>query len=193
MSLVRGYEMGVALLAAKNPNEAWQTALEKETQSKGPQLHLNVAQIEKGAFPDKLSVLRAQLSLQASGDDPVALVVECGPNVLTLIANDITSTHGVWNVNEAQFYPLKAEEMYGTKLIELLRKQLVGGDAFWVAYFLSSPSAAATPAPAAQPKKKQPAARKRPLLVEPTITDAAVKKTALIEQEEETGTEAQIN
>lgn len=192
MSLVRGYEMGAALLAAKSPNEAWQTALEKETQSKGPQLHLNVAQIEKGAFPDKLSALRAQLSLQASGDDPVALVVECGPNVLTLIANDVTSTHGVWNVNEAQFYPLKAEEMYGTKLIELLRKQLAGGDAFWVAYFLSSPAAVAVPA--AQPKKKQPVARKR-TLVEPTITDAAaaVKKTALIEQEEETGTEAQIN
>lgn len=187
--------MGAALLAAKSPNEAWQTALEKETQSKGPQLHLNVAQIEKGAFPDKLSVLRAQLSLQASGDDPVALVVECGPKVLTLIANDVTNTHGVWNVNEAQFYPLKAEEMYGTKLIELLRKQLAGGDAFWVAYFLSLPAATVpVVAPAAQPKKKQPVARKR-TLAEPTITDtaAAAKKTALIEQEEETGAEAQIN
>lgn len=151
MNLVLGYEMGNALLKecqnAAQTKECWSQALSRAPQSPGPQLYKNVERIEKGAFPQQLGRLRGQLSLNASGDEPVAVVLECGPKVLTLFANDNKSFYGVWNVAEERFYGLKAEEMYGTHLTTLLKELCHGVGDVWIAYFIGTTVAPAAPPP----------------------------------------------
>ncbi|MEO6077985.1 MAG: hypothetical protein ABIP54_04315, partial [Candidatus Andersenbacteria bacterium] len=83
MNLILGYEMGAALLKGDlSPAECWTQALARAPQSEGPQLHCNVTRIEKGSFPQQLGRLRGQLSLSASGDEPIVVLFECGPQVL---------------------------------------------------------------------------------------------------------------
>lgn len=185
MNLVLGYEMGEALLKSNCTAECWTQALAKAPQSAGPQLYRNVERVEKGTFPQQLGKLRGQLSLNASGDEPVAVVLECPAGVvLTLVANDVAGFYGIWNVGEAKFYSLKAEEMYGTHLTTLIKQMCTdnSGEGLWVAYFLgtqSPPPPPPSPAPPAAQEpvvKKKTVVRKRPALSMPTIEVAAAEE-----------------
>lgn len=142
--LLLGHEMGLAFL--KNPatpiKECWAQAQATNAQTNAS--HLS-QRIEKGAFPQQLGRLRGQLSLEASGDAPVVIVLECGPRVLTLFANDADSVYGVWDVTQARFHPLKAEQMYGTHLTTLIKDVCQNVGSVWVAYFLSAFSPTPTP------------------------------------------------
>lgn len=192
MNLLLGYEMGAALLRRQQEgiNDCWSQAQARAGQSQGPLLNQNVDRIEKGTFPDQLGRLRGQLSLNASGDEPAVVVLECGPRVMTLLANDNAPSYGIWSVTEEKFYPLKAEEMYGTRLTTLIKELCQGVGNLWVAYFLSSKAVPETVAETAVPKKKT-VVRKRaaaatevPAVVsEPSVVANNNKKPALSEEE----------
>lgn len=166
MNLNLGYEMGAALLKGDlNPTECWSQALARASQSEGPQLHRNVTRIEKGSFPQQLGRLRGQLSLSASGDEPIVVLFECGPHVLVLVANDERPFYGVWNVTEPKFYSMKAEEMYGTQLTTMLTQLCSAAvPSVWLAYFLGcAPAPPPSPVPIATTTttKKKTVTRKR--------------------------------
>jgi hypothetical protein len=181
MNLLLGYEMGLALLAHGQINECWTQAQSNAKQSQGP---TSATRVEKGLFPQQLGRLRGQLSLEASGDKPVVVVLECGPYVLTMIADDDRLVYGVWSVTEARFYPLKADEMYGTHLTALITKLCpnvaVAAGYVWVAYFLTSSNeqeVAPVAAAAVTVAKKKTVVRKRPT-VESAATVAVAEPVA---------------
>lgn len=201
MNLLLGCEMGGALLkqckGASTVKKCWSVAIARASHSEGPQLHHNVQCIDKGAFPAQLGRLRGQISLNASGDEPVAVVLDCESNVLVLLANDIDAVYGVWDVTEARFHALSAEDMYGTPLTTLIQR-LCKGDV-WVAYFLSATPSSVTVAPPASHEEEEPAptpapvtkkktvARKRTAAAVVSTNEAAVtvesKKPLLVEEE----------
>lgn len=175
--------MGAALLAKHGDMEAcWAHAQAAAgAQSQGPVLHQNVERIEKGVFPQQLGRLRGHL-LGADDSVTVAVVLECGPHVLTLVTGE--PFRGIWSVSQQKWYPLKEEEICGPPLIEQITQLCKDAGNVWVAYFLMAnpvvPVAAAAPVTTT---KKKTVVRKR-VLAEPVVEVVVAKKAALPTNEE---------